>query len=258
MKTGKTIFLSFVVLLSTFLSSAQEEPKKSLRPAKHNFSFEVDFTPFNTTAPIDLHGFRGRLFLSDKLALRTGFNFDMVKQYSEFPSEHDGIVLYGSNDEKFTLFGINTGVEYHFLNSGRVSPYFGAAIGFENKSSESVYEDVVWDYNGSSYTYYIRRTEIENSWLSYGIVYPHDRALFEEDAPHRAYNRFSGLAILGADIYIVKHFYMGVEIGLGVDILKYKEIIIKIDDVAEPTIPEAEVTDYGFNVNNAIRLGFWF
>lgn len=259
MKARKHLTLTVLLIAIANYVTAQEEQVKSIRPGKNNFTFEVDFTPFNSTTPVDLHGFRGRFFLSDKLAIRTGFNFDMKTNYEELPSERNGIVLFESDDEQYTVFGINTGIEYHFLPSGRVSPYFGAGIGFENKSSHADYEDVVWDYSGPSYSYYLQKTEIENCWLGYELYYdPNYGYYFIEDFTNRAYNKLSGFLILGADVNIVKHFYMGVELGLGVDLMTYKEISVKIDGEAQPTIPEAKETDYGLIVNNAIRLGFWF
>jgi hypothetical protein len=74
----------------------------------------------------------------------------------------------------------------------------------------------------------------------------------------RGYNSLKVNAVLGADVYIIKHLYMGVELGLGVNSIKYKEVVIKKDGNFDKKYPEATDFGFGLNFNNAIRLGFWF
>jgi hypothetical protein len=252
-------FVILFLVVSGIVGIAQEDKSGSFIPSKNNFSFEVNFTPFNADAPIDISGFNSRLFLTDKLALRMGFNFDMGKNYEEMPYETSDALYYESTEESYTTIGVNTGIEYHFLDSKRVSPYIGAIIGFEDMTSKSVYKELYSAYNGMEYTYLIRTTEAENMWLDEVIYYdPETGYYIFEEMSHRGYLKISGMAVLGADVYIVKHFYMGVELGLGINATTYKEITVTIDGDPEPGIPKAKETNFGLNVNNAIRLGFWF
>lgn len=253
----RKVTLTFLLFVCGVMIYAQNE-KPSLKPAKNNFTFEVNFTPFNTDKPIDINGFQGRWFVKDNFAIRAGFNFDSKKSYSEIPFKNDDVVLIESTDEKFMLYGINTGFEYHFLKSRRISPYVGLDFGYENKSSKGKYEDVVYDYNGNTNSYIIQTTEIENMWSETIVLYHPDGFYQLINVSERGYNMFSGHLILGSDVYITKHFYMGVEFGFGFKSYNYKEVKVTIDDVPEPSIPKAKDTEFGFKVNNAIRMGFWF
>ncbi len=257
----KTITLTGLIIFLNSLLFAQDEKNLSFTPTKNNFTFEVNFTPFNPDSPIDINGFSSRLFLSDKMALRLGFNVDHKKIFTEMPYEtNDGAVYYESIDEKYNVLGINAGIEYHFLNSKRVTPYVGVSLGFEDKTSESKYEDVEYDYNGMQLNYHVVTTEIKNLWREFILQYDPNNGYYYvvTNYQERGYHKFYGLAVLGADVYIVRHFYMGVEIGLGMEVLSYKEVELKIDDDPEPNIPKATESSFGLNVNNAIRLGFWF
>lgn len=250
-------FALTIVLLVLGISIFAQSEKPTLRPAKNNFTFEVNFTPFNADEPIDINGLRGRWFMKDNLALRIGFNFDMKKNYYETPYEYNDLVMFESTDEKFNLFGINTGLEYHFLDSRRISPYVGFDIGYENKSSKGVYEDVAHEF-GMNEEFYIRTTEIENMWTETIVLYYPDGFYQLVNVSERGYNMFSGYIVLGSDVYITKHFYMGIEFGFGYSYYGYKEVKITIDDVPEPTLPKAQESEFGFKVNSAIRMGFWF
>ena len=259
----KKSFLAFLAFIFTVFVFGQNENENKYRPSKNNFSFEVDFMPFNFDKPINLNTFRGRFFFNEKIALRVGFNFKNKKNYSENPADlnNDDIMMFNTIDEKYTVIGVNTGFEYHLLNSKRISPYIGIDFGFENKSSNATYEDVIEQYNyPNDYTYEIRKTEYENSWG--GSVYVYDPntgyLYFHEEPIERAYTKFSVNAVLGADIYIIKHLYLGFEIGLGYNSITDKEVEVKVDGNLENKYPKGKDGFTGLNANNAIRLGVWF
>ena len=67
-------------------------------------------------------------------------------------------------------------------------------------------------------------------------------------------------AIIGTDIYLTKHLFMGVELGIGYQSKKDLEMkrLDKTDDDEVVLSPEDKTTDLGLYINNAIRLGFWF
>lgn len=257
----KTITIFGLFLVMSLGLIAQDSTNLSFTPGKNNFTFELNFTPFNPDAPIDISGFNSRLFLSDKMALRLGFNYDHKMNFEEYPYESStGAVYFESNDEKFTTLGFTAGFEYHFINSKRVSPYIGVSFGYENKTSEGLYEDLNIDYTGSGYEYTIVTTETTNIWRDLVLIYDEENGYYYNISNYveRGYHKLNGFIVLGADVYIVRHFYMGVELGFGMNALTYKEVDVKIDDIAEPTLPKAKQNSVGLNVNNAIRLGFWF
>ena len=253
----------FSILLSSLIIFAftQEDLSNSLKPQQGNFSFEVNFTPFNLGEPIDISGFRGRVFVDENLALRTGISFSNIKNEFETPANTgDDVILFDKTLEKATVFGINLGLEYHFLKSKRISPFAGFLIGYENKNSSAEYEEYYQDYiyPEPDMTYNLRTTEYDNAWR--GIEYYNNQGFPYTDyiATERAYSMFSFNAVLGTDVYIVKHLYMGFEIGFGYDNLKYKEVEVKIDGQLEEKYPEGKENLTSFKVNNAIRLGVWF
>ncbi|MCD4771909.1 MAG: hypothetical protein K8R41_00845 [Bacteroidales bacterium] len=259
MKTSVLFFLVFIFSASLF---AQEQDNKIFKPSKDNFSIEVDFTPFNFDTPINLNGFRGRFFYNDKLAQRVGLNFDTKKNYVEYPAQlnNDDVIMFNTIDEKYFVFGISTGLEYHFLNSKRISPYIGFDFGFKSKSSNATYEDVIESYNyPNDYSYEIRKTEIKNSWQGSSYVYNPQTGYYTltHEPIERAYTKISVNTIMGVDIYVTKHLYLGFEIGLGYNSTSKKEVEIKVDEKIENKYPKGKDNNMGFNVNNAIRLGIW-
>lgn len=256
----KKCYLILALCTIAMFGIAQDENEKMLRPAKNNFSFEVDFMPFNLDKPIVLNSFRGRYFFSEKLALKIGFNFENVKNVYETPANTpDDIMLFNESEEKFNVMGLQTGIEYHFLNSRKLSPYVGIDIGFENKTSCASYKDYTIDYYYyDDYEVITTTTEISNAWETSYYIDQWGNLVYINDGNERAYTSYGVNLLLGADIYIIKHLYLGFEIGLGAYIYKYKEIEVKVDEKVEQIYPESTANNYGLNVNNAIRLGVWF
>lgn len=255
------IFLLSTIFLFSFLSNAQEDSqKKTVKPSKGNFSFELDFLPFSSNGPINLNAFRGRYFINDKLALNVNVNFDFKKYHDERPVSYQNALVFNTDDGKYSVFGLGTGLEYHFLNAHRISPYIGVNIAYEIKRSK--YEGIENHYQTYPNTGILveTKTEIENSWRVYDIVgyntsgYPYYGYIMEE----RAYNSIKANIVLGADVYLIKHLYMGVELGLGVNSLKYKEVVVKEDGNFDIKYPETTDLTFGLIFNNAVRLGFWF
>jgi hypothetical protein len=245
----KKKLLMFILSLMTVSLVAQEESATTFKPSKNNFSVEVNFTPFNGATLISVNGFRGRLFLNEKMALRLGATFDMQHNEAEFPVQLNGATYYSKDDQQYTTLGIMPGFEYHFLTTPRFSPYAGISAGYENKTSKGSYEDPYYN-GGSTSSIYIMKTEAKNSWLAgSSSTYYYDQ---------RGYSMLSVNLLMGADIYILKHLYMGFEFGFGYDALFHKKIEITVDGVSKPEVPKSMSGGFGFNADNAIRLGYWF
>lgn len=260
----KTKIFTLVLMFSAVFSMAQtEENQLELRPAKGNFAFEFDFLPFSENGPIDLSMYKGRLFLSQNLALRLGLNIDQKKQNDEIPklfSENENSLLkFDSYDMKYFVWGLQAGIEYHLLKNTAVSPYLGLDLGVEKKSSS--YENVInqQNYNYPGYAYEEIKTEVENAWLSQNLTYnAYGEPYFYSSLSERAYTAFTANIVTGADIFLMKHFYAGVELGLGLHLVKYDEVTVKEDDVLTLKYKEIKDNTFGLNFNNAIRVGFWF
>ena len=259
----KSNFITLVIVLFTlsgFTQSDNETPK--FRPTKGNFSLELDFLPFSENGPIDLQSFQSRYFLSPQLALRTGFNFDRVKNTDEIPRVYqmngNDIMKFDKYEMDYTLYGITAGIAWHFFQDSRVSPYAGIDIGYEGKSAK--YNDEInnYDYGYPSGEFKVVKTEIENGWGIGELVYDQwGNLVYTFAVNNRAYNAFKANLVAGTDIYIMKHFYAGLELGFGLTTIKYQEVTVKQDEVITLKFPEKTSSTFGLNFNNAIRIGFW-
>jgi len=259
----KHLIFILLFILPNLLIIAQE--KVDLNPTAKNFSVEVDFTPFNQTTPISINSFKGKYFIDNKTALRIGFNFDNGNNSFEEPaSTNSDSPLYDKTSEKYTVFGISPGFEIHFLESTRVSPYFGFQINYENKISKATYEEYErGEYNGNDYDYTLNKTEYKNSWRTISTYTQNTnwgtQTYTSQGIGERGYSSLGANLILGADFYIVKHLYLGLELGFGYNSVRYKEIEIDSESAQDVVkYPESKTSEFGLNVNNAIRLGFWF
>jgi len=260
MKSKIITLLIFCISLSAIAQSGTDTA--NFRPTKGNFAFELDFLPFSESGPIDLKSFRGKYFFTNQIALRAGFNFDHSKKTDELPKVYniDGndIMKFDKYDMKSTMWGIDAGIEYHFFKHSRVSPYVGFDIGFETKSA--AYNDEInkYDYySGGSFE--VVKTEVENAWGMGEMAYDQwGNFQYVFTISERAYTSFKANIVAGADIYILRYFYAGVELGLGMNNVKYKEVTVKEDGVITLKYPEKKDNTFGLNFNNAIRIGFWF
>ncbi|MCK4661623.1 MAG: hypothetical protein KAT68_02055 [Bacteroidales bacterium] len=243
----KTILILLNVISFSFLTIAQEIDV--LKPTSNDVSFEVSFYPNNSIAPINLNYLRGRYFMNDKIAIRMGIDLANKKQKTEYVNNytHDGNPIDVNNDIQECscfLIGIHPGIELHLSNSKRLSPYIGVEISYITKSSNEDYEDYYVEYDAGSYTILSEKTKYEGAWMGN----------FQ-----RAYSKFGVNALLGTDFYVTKHLYLGFEIGIGLLSCTNNEITKKVDDDdKDVVVPESKYSDFGVNVNNAIRLGFWF
>lgn len=65
--------------------------------------------------------------------------------------------------------------------------------------------------------------------------------------------------LFGVDFFPIKNLYLGLEVGLGYELIKYKQIIVKNSSNDEATTyPSGAQEDFGFYYNNALRLGVRF
>lgn len=254
----KVLLVSALMLVSCMLFSQEN----SLKPGGGDISFEVSFYPNDPFSPINMEYLRGRFFLSNNIAVRLGIDYSTKSTQEEseniayeYSYGNQVIAYQAPNDvfeQSFTVIGFHPGIEYHFLTENkRISPYFGGEIYFSRKFSSAKITDYNisedYDYNSGGYIYSHTEYEYEyeNSW-TYGS--------------ERAYSLLGLNAIIGTDVYLTKHFFMGIEFGLGYQMVKNLEVkeknITRNTDIVID--PENKQSNIGLYINNAIRLGFWF
>ncbi len=219
------VFLMMFTATSLFLSA------QDYKPATGQVAAEVNFTPLSSS-PIGLNYLKARYMFADGLVLRLGVDIRVHSDKSEPINDTDPDV----NDEQkmsFTQFGLYPGIEKHFGNMARLSPYIGAEVGFVTKGSKSTYTDNVADVTAES----------KGAWF---------------DGSNRGFTSIGLNLLCGADFYFARNIYMGTEIGFGLRSMTMKEVEVTSGNTTTTTNVKASTTDIGFNFNPAIRLGFWF
>lgn len=226
MKKVALITAAFVLLA---IASAKAQEQETLKPATGEFTVEVEFRPLSAS-PVNLNYFRGRDFTADDLAIRTGGNI-YYKQLKDEPND-------GRDESKKStlLFGIYPGFEKHFGDMKRLSPYIGGELGIAIKTSKDTYTN---NSGGSQY-----EIVSKGAW---------------SDGSERGYFTLGLNFLIGADYYISKKLFMGVEMGFGLQTITNSEVTEEETGYPDETISEkSNAMEIGVNFNSAIRLGYAF
>lgn len=258
---------------------------------------------------------RFRYFLSDGLALRLGIRIAGNRQKQDYgyttdysgnttgntPSSANGS---SSSNPSYkastsnTLVAIMPGIEVHKNVSERLSVYYGGYIDFALQTARGKVEGTPTSTNSSttpgtsnstsasgSYTYEIKGNDLNLSSTAPAPNGNWDASNASLTSPanlparggNRAYTRFGVAGVLGADFYVTKALYLGLEVGVGVASTSYKKVtitenatdIVTTTNGVTPTTPvssynstRVENKDTQFDVaptvNSSFRLGFWF
>ncbi|EKT4551853.1 outer membrane beta-barrel protein [Flavobacterium psychrophilum] len=227
----KKVLLTAIAVFAFGFANAQEN--NSYKPKKESITTEVGLTGGLNNANFDLSTgvLKFRYFLKDDLALRAGFGLGSKKQETITGPDVNPTTttLKNSNTQ------INLGVEKHFAGSDRLSTYAGVdlLIGFKGASKN------VAEQNGN----YQNTTGANGAGAKAG--------------------NFFGLRLLtGADYYIAKKVFLGVEIGLDIVTSKDKDIDVetKIGSavVNSPTLKGASTFQTQTGVVGGVRIGYQF
>ncbi len=226
----KKIVLSIAALASFAIANAQDFKPTSGKVALE-FNAASPFASSNTFS-LPTYGFKARYFLSDQLAARLGFNWNSNSTKS--PDNTYADLVDETSNSTFTFA---PGFEKHFAGTDRLSPYIGAIIPLTFASSNQIaYSSVS---SASSY----RKTTVTNA---------------------NGYTSF-GLGILtGADFYITKSLYLGVEGSLVFTSINYKDKVTKVENTtgigsnSDLTEEQGSAFNINSNANATFRIGYWF
>ena len=194
---------------------------ESIKPFAKKVTAEMNFDPFSGNA-LSINYLRFRMFRDDQSAYRMGLAASIR---SEKPA----------TDVKRSYFELNIrpGYEKHFPGTDRLSPYVGAEIDIALKSSK-----ISNDGPGAF-------SEITGAWSENGL--------------ERGFTRLGLNALVGADFYFARHFYVGTEFGFGFQYTKSSDIEVLLPGGSPGTTQEGgTVMQIGPNFNSSIRLGFVF
>lgn len=130
----------------------------------------------------------------------------------------------------YGVIRVSPGLERHFTGTSRFSPYIGAEVPVAYAFSQ--YEDQV--------------SKIKGGWGNTG--------------GNRGYWSAGLNALAGVDFYIIKNFYVGVEIGAGVAYQRFTEVEVdyKENFMEDQTVESSNRIHLDTFSNSGFRLGFVF
>ena len=220
------------VLAGAISASAQD----SFKPEAGDFSLELNYTPGilsgnNSSAGFKLpeYGVKGRLFVGDRFAVKLNLGFSTNSTNDKtYITNPDNSVTTTEDISGRTSFSIMPGIEYHFGNYKRVSPYVGAAVGI------NVGNRVSRDITGNVSSKTVSPT--------FG---------------------FAVQAAAGVDVYICKGLYAGLEMGLGYGLDKTgRGKTSSVDNTGATTESQGNsdsiTSSFGFFATPSIRVGWFF
>ena len=221
----KTLMLLVLGLGMTSVANAQYEPKKG------DIATEIGFTPFNTkdgeSFKLNEGMFKVRYFLTDKDALRLKLgvkidNSSTTTTDGKTPVDLKNAEVWNSVTEinkKYKEFSFMLGYERHLAVSGRFDVYVGAEFGYKiNKySGDLTYNKYTTTYDGDQKI--AHKTQTSLTAESTDCQIKDDSSVDTNGNPdinteYKSNNAFVGGIFAGADFYVYKNLYLGVELGI--------------------------------------------
>jgi outer membrane protein W len=228
----KKVLLTAAAVMTFGLMSAQEETTSAYKPVKGTIATEVALIGGLNNADFNLNSgaLKFRYFLKDDMALRLGLGLNSNK-IEDVDNSNPANIETEIRKNSSTL--LNLGIEKHFAGSERLSTYAGA--------------DLLIGFNGASYEY------TEN-----GYSYEEDASTNNGLNTINASTSFGLRVLTGADYYITKKVFLGVEAGLNFMSEKAKDNTIT--ETGNPTVTVAGGKSGGFSTSvvGGVRIGFQF
>lgn len=229
----------------------------SLKASIGKLTTELNVNPFQGDLSFNnaINQLKFRYFMADHLAMRIGFNADLIDKNNEIQDVYGASPVDTEFRQKSSTFGVNLGLEKHFAGSKRLSPYLGVEFLYVNKSSSQSRSEL----NSSGE---IVETTIEGAWLETTTIRNEfGYWITETEANEVAYSKYGLNLLAGFDFYISKSFFFGYEFNFGFSRLGYKDInITTSEDDPSLETSDMKMTEFAFGANllNGIRLGFVF
>lgn len=242
----KKVLLTVAAVMTFGLMNAQDETSTSAyKPVKGTIATEVGLNGGLNNANFNLNSsaVKFRYFFKDDMALRLGLGINSNKDEMVDNSDIANLqTLINKNSSNL----INIGIEKHFAGSERLSTYAGAdlLIGFNGASSE---------YTENGYS-----VEVDGANLNSTSGANLDAANLALNSSNSASTDFGFRLFTGADYYITKKVFLGVEAGL--NFLSSSQKDIEITETATPNVTIAGGKSGGFSTNviGGVRIGFQF
>lgn len=222
------------------LMSAQEETTSAYKPVKGTIATEVGLVGGLNNADFNLNtgALKFRYFFKDDMALRIGLGLNSVKFEDIDDSVPTNVVTETYKASNTTL---KLGIEKHFAGAERLSTYAGA--------------DLLIDFRGANYKKTNNTTTKEVD----------GEATFPANAPSNVagntYNKGTGFGLglfTGADYYITKKVFLGVEAGINLMTGKDKDVTTSMTGMPNVTTAGNKASGISTQVVGGVRIGFQF
>jgi hypothetical protein len=223
----KKVLLTAAAVMTFGLMNAQEETSTSAyKPTEGTIATEVSLNGGLNNANFNLNNsaVKFRYFFKEDMALRVGLGINSNKTTDVNNSNPANVrteIITSSNNL------VKLGVEKHFAGSERLSTYAGADLLVGFSSSKYDYTENNYSYTESNYT--------GNGGSAFGL------GLFT-----------------GADYYIAKKVFLGVEAGLNFLSGKGKDNKITETGSADVTVSGGKNSGLSTTVVGGVRIGFQF
>ena len=175
-----------------------------------------------------------RFFLKPNMVLRTGIGVNYNDTTINFTENIDGSGESGNYFKSSMKIFVPLGMEFHFKQNKKISPYagFDLLFGYENSKGEGLNGDG----NGWITANYILNSS--TSSLMYGLN-----------------------AVIGVDWYFVPRLYLGAEVGIGFIGSQFfeGETQTSVSGITTTSIvPPSSTSSIGNNFQSGIRFGWKF
>lgn len=211
--------LSLFLVLGITLSASAQE--NDIKAKLGEKAIEINTAPFSSS-PIRVDRIKIRSFIESNRVNRYGFTLNTrILSLAEDVTQNVVEIQFAPGTEK------------HRDITDRLSAY----TGFEGLF-------------GAKFSWYKDKSDSQDLQISGAI---------DNVGSERAYLQIGGNFLIGADYYIVKNLYLGVELGYGLIYTHFSDIKVKVDgdEVGEPEKGGSSF-QLGTTYNNMFRLGFTF
>lgn len=232
----KKVLLTVAAVMTFGLMSAQEETSTSAyKPVKGTIATEVSLVGGLNNADFNLNtgALKFRYFFKDDMALRLGLGLNSTKFEDIDDSDPTNVLTETYKSSSTTL---KLGIEKHFAGAERLSTYAGA--------------DLLIGFNGANYEAKDNTSTME---IDGTVTFP--------GLGGNTYNAGSsfGLGLFtGADYYITKKVFLGVEAGIDFMSSKNKDVTTSMTGAPSVTTAGSKGSGISSQVVGGVRIGFQF
>ena len=233
----KKVLLSAVALVAFTFANAQETDG-GYKPKKGTITTEVGLTGGLNNADFALNTgvLKFRYFLKDDLGLRLGLGINSNKTETVDNVTDPTNVM--TTIDRHSTTTLNLGIEKHFAGAERLSTYAGA--------------DLLLNFRGASTEY----TENGFSAEADGAIVDVNTGTI--NGAYRAGTDFGFRVFTGADYYITKKVYLGVEAGINLMTGKDKDVEFSATGTPNFTVLGGKTNGINTSVVGGVRIGYQF